>query len=259
MQSSPEDWLIVVKDPDSLVAESYRSLRTKLSTDISHGLRSLMVVSTRSGEGKSMVAANLAASLTQLYFKVILIDGDLRRPSLTRLFGCEDIVGFTNYLEGNTLLSEAIYSTSIDKLSILPAGTSKSNPANLLGRHLLPEAIAELRERGYFLIFDTPPITACSDAILIGTQVDGALMVVNPSTWQGDSEVKVTKELKAHDIEIVGAILNGASESEQEHSGYKDYQTTGDYAVQEQAQKSIKADQGPFDKAMQWLQEQLGG
>ncbi|MGI5845160.1 MAG: tyrosine-protein kinase family protein [Candidatus Xenobium sp.] len=201
--------LAILRDPESPVAESIRSIRTGLQRHLAAGVNCLMVLSPWGGDGKSTVCANLAASLSQLFIEVILVDADLRKPTLTRVFQREGQLGLTDCLDGRSPVSDIIQSTGIDRLSFVPAGTALANPADLLGRGHLAQTLQDLQSRCQCLILDTSPLTACGDALLIGAQIRHALMVISPKNWQGDAESRVRELLADHGVEVLGVILNG--------------------------------------------------
>lgn len=204
--------LAILRDPDSPVAESIRSIRTGLQRHLASGVGGLMILSPWGGDGKSTVCANLAASLSQLFLEVILVDADLRKPTLTRVFKREGHPGLTDCLEGHCGVSEVLQETGVDRLTFVSAGTALANPADLLGRGNLAQILADLQSRCQCLILDTSPMTACGDALLIGAHVRQALMVINPKNWQGDAESRVRELLADHGVEVLGVILNGTDD-----------------------------------------------
>jgi len=211
--------LVILRDPESQAAESIRSIRTGLQRHLGAGVQCLMVLSPWGGDGKSTVCANLAASLSQLFIDVILVDADLRKPTLTRVFKREGRPGLTDCLEGRCQASEVIQSTGVERLSFVSAGTALANPADLLGRGNLAQILQDLQARCQCLILDTSPLTACGDALLIGAQIRHALMVINPRNWQGDAESRVGELLTEHGVEVLGVILNG-TDDQAEGYGY---------------------------------------
>jgi capsular exopolysaccharide synthesis family protein len=211
---SIEQRIILIQEPNSLTAESYRSLRAALSRSLAKGKRRFTIVSAWGGEGKSMVSANLAVAFSQLLMDVVLVDGDLRRPTLSRVFEQDTKPGLMELLEtgGDTL--ERVYPTPIERLSILPAGQSRSNPGDLLGKGTFEEVMRHLAATDKCVVIDTSPMSACSDALLMGIHSDGAVMVVSPDKWQGEAEAHFVQDLEDHGIEVFGAVLNNADPSE---------------------------------------------
>ena len=218
---SIENRLILLREPNSAVAESYRSLRATLSRSLAKGKRRFMMVSSWPGEGKSMVSANLAVALSQLFLDVILVDGDLRKPTLSRVFEHVEKPGLMNLLENGGSAKALICPTPLERLSILPAGQSSLNPGDLLGKGGFKSILDDLSTGENCLVLDTSPMSACSDAFLMGAHVDAAVMVVTPEKWQGEPEAHYAQDLEEHGIDVLGVILNNADMSEQASgSGY---------------------------------------
>lgn len=227
---SIEDRLIILKDPNSPVAESYRSLRAALARSLASGKRCFSIVSAWGGEGKSMVSANLAVSLSQLLMDVVLIDGDLRRPTLSRVFEVEEQPGVMELLEGGGGVTKFVCSTPIDRLYVLPSGKSAVNPANLLGTNRFGELLEELRKEDVAVVIDTSPVSACSDALLMSAHTDGAIMIVSPDKWQGEAEAHFVQDLEDQGVELLGAVMNNADAKELlPGSGYGQYGQYGQY------------------------------
>ena len=162
-----EERFILLKDPNSPIAESYRSLRAALSRNLADGKRCFGVVSAWGGEGKSMVSANLAISLTQLLMDVVLIDGDLRRPTLSRVFEQDRQPGVLELLESGGDPNKFVCDTPIERLYVLPTGKSAVNPANLLGTGRFKKILDDLSSDNLAIVMDTSPVSACSDAFLM--------------------------------------------------------------------------------------------
>lgn len=225
-----EERLILLKQPNSPIAESYRSLRAALSRSMAKGKRVFAVVSSWGGEGKSMVSANLAVSLTQLLMDVVLIDGDLRRPTISRVFEHGDKPGVLELLESDGDPSKFVCDTTVERLYLLPAGKSAVNPANLLGAGRFKQLLDRLRADDLAMVIDTSPISACSDALLMAEHSDGAIMVVSPDKWQGEAEAHFAQDLEDQGVELLGAVMNNASPREMlPGSGYGNYGQYGKY------------------------------
>lgn len=212
--------IVLAADPNSAVAEAYRTLRVALSKQLAQGMKVFCFVSAWPGDGKSMVCTNVAASIGQLHQKVLLIDGDLRRPTISRVFGAHQKPGITEDLESGQGSIHPGYKTKYANLSVLPRGMSEQNPSNLLAPDRLARVIASLRDTYDVIIIDTPPLSACSDALLWGSQADGAAMVISPLGWDGEVEARYKQQLVDHGVPVFGAILNGAQGAESHGYGY---------------------------------------
>lgn len=214
------DLLVILRAPDSHASESFRTVRTSLQRHLAAGVKALMILSPWGGDGKSSVCANLAASLSQLFIDVILVDADVRKPTLSKVFQTEGGPGLTDCLEHGVEVDQVIRETGVERLRFVPAGSTSMNPADLLGRDRLGTVLGELQSRCQCLIVDTSPLTACGDALLIGSHVDRALMVINPKNWQGDAEARVRDLLQEHKIEVLGVVLNATDDAAEGGYGY---------------------------------------
>ena len=210
-QLAPE--LITVKKPQSFEAEQFKLLRTRLlfPSQESHPPRTIMVTSALPGEGKSFVSANLAVSIAQgIKEHVLLIDCDLRRPTTHRFFGYSGYVpGLSRYLsDGATSLEDVLVKTSIEKLTLLPAGIPVFNPAELLSSPRMTDLIGEVRTRydDRYIILDTPPPKMIAEANALARQVDAILLVVRygrtPRAVLKDLVETLSKE------KIIGTVIN---------------------------------------------------
>jgi len=195
--------------PKSKEAESYRAVRTALYFSTrGQGRTLIQVTSPNQGDGKSTLAANLAVSIAQSGKNVLLVDADLRRPHVGRLFGVTNPVGFAAVLGGLAEPNEAICPTLVPGLSILPAGTTPPNPSELLTGPRLREVLEWLRERYDYVIVDTPPLLAVTDPGVVASQVDGVIMTVRP-TKKNRVEAKRAKEILSNlGVNIFGVVVN---------------------------------------------------
>src|ERR671933_26 len=169
--------LVALCDPHSPAAEAYRSLRTNIQfSSLDKPLRTILVTSTASGEGKSTAIANLAVTMAQAEKRVILVDCDLRRPALYTLFGVPNDEGLTSLMlrEGGNL---PLQPAGVPGLQLLTSGPLPPRPADILGSCRMEAVIAILVEHADIVLFDTPPVTAVTDAAVLATRVDGVLLV----------------------------------------------------------------------------------
>lgn len=190
-------------------SESVRSVRTSLSLlGLDRPLQVLMVTSSIPEEGKSTVASNLAFAFKQLE-SVLLIDADMRKPTIAKRFGLPAFQpGLANYLTGTESLEDCIISDEASGIDILPAGSIPLNPLELLSGNALPELLTQLRGRYRKIIIDTPPVQAVSDALVVSTQTDAAVMVVRADqTRSGLIKLSLAKLVNAH-ARVVGVVLN---------------------------------------------------
>ncbi|MDZ7317984.1 MAG: polysaccharide biosynthesis tyrosine autokinase [candidate division KSB1 bacterium] len=195
--------------PKSPISEAYRSLRTSIQyARADSPLQTIAVTSPGPQEGKSTTVANLAIAFAQMGTKVLLVDTDLRRPVLHSIFNLSRSKGISNYLVGKISLDEAILSTNIDNLSLMPCGTLPPNPSELLGSKAMKQCIAELKNRFDIILFDSPPIMAVTDAAVLSSEVDGVILVVKAGQTDRNAVVRSYEILKNIPNRILGALLN---------------------------------------------------
>lgn len=202
--------LITLTDPRSPISEAYRALRTNLSFySLDHPIRSLVVTSAAEGAGKSSTIANLAVTMAQSGRKTILVDCDLRRPSLHTLFDLPMEPGFTSMVLSETD-TPPLQQTAVDNLWLLSSGPLPPNPADLLGSGKVDQAIKQLTETADIVLFDAPPVIAVTDSAVLGAKVDGVLLVVNAGKTRRDHAERAKEMLEKAKVRIVGATLINA-------------------------------------------------
>ena len=203
--------LITLSDPRSPISEAYRTLRTNLSFySVDDPIRSLVVTSPAADDGKSLVAANLAVTMAQSGRETILVDCDLRRPSLHALFGLEPEPGLTNMILGEQG-AMPLQDTGVAHLHLLSSGPKPPNPADMLGSKRVDGLIADLLQTADFVIFDTPPALAVTDAAVLGAKVDGVLLVISAGRTRRDHAERAKETLEKAHVRIVGVTLTNAS------------------------------------------------
>jgi len=200
--------LAVEKNPMSSVSEAYRTLRTNIQySSIDKEIRSILITSAGPGEGKSTVAANLALIISQADKKVILIDCDMRKPDIHKKFRIENKNGLTNLLLQNLSIEESVFKY-MKNLSILSSGDIPPNPSEIISSLKMKNFLNGIRNSFDYIIIDSPPLIAVSDAIVLSTMVDGCLFVV-ASKETNRTEIQKAKELLLNvNSNIIGAVLN---------------------------------------------------
>lgn len=219
---------LVVLDPQSSFAEAYRALRTNLMfADVDHAIRTVVITSAQPGEGKSRTAANLAAALAQAGHKVLLIDADFRRPSLHRILGQVRNLGLSNLMinEG-TEEGLAIALQGIPNLWFMPSGPTPPNPSELLGSGRMRTLLASFRERYHYVIIDTPPVNAVTDATVVAAGADATILVVEHARTSYRSATHARASLERVGAKVIGAIVN---KIRAQHDGYYDDYRYGYY------------------------------
>lgn len=203
--------LIALRDPSSPAAEAYRTLRTNIQfSSLDKPLHTLLVTSTAPDEGKSTTLANLAVTMAQAEQKVILVDCDLRRPSLHTLFDLPNERGLTSVIleQGEAPLS--LQPTGVPGLSLLASGPLPPRPADLLGSRRMEALIERLRAEADIVLFDTPPVIAVTDAAVLATRLDGVLLVLQAGKTRRDRAREARRLLEKVKANIVGVVLNNA-------------------------------------------------
>jgi non-specific protein-tyrosine kinase len=212
--------LVTVNQPRSPVAEAYRVLRTNLAFSAGDApLRSLVVSSSSPVEGKTTTAANLAATIAQSGKRVILVDTDLRRPTMHKLFQRSNTRGVTTALmeQSNLQVEDHLIDTDVENLFLMPSGPLPPNPADLLGSPRMAELIKALRLQADMVVFDSPPVMAVADAVLLARLTDAMLLVVRAESTRADVLKKAMEHLNQAGANMLGVVLNGVSRS---NNGY---------------------------------------
>jgi capsular exopolysaccharide family len=201
--------IITVDNPASVHAEAYRTLRTNVQwSSIESPLRTLLVTSAEQGAGKSTTAVNLAASFALMGKKTVIVDADMRRPSQHCYFNKSNRTGLSNLLKGQFTLSQTIQDTHIEGLSLLPSGTPPHNPAELLATQRMDEVLEELKQEYEFVLLDTTPVLAVTDAQVLGAKVDGVLFVLQCRSTKRDMAKKAIGQLEYMKSNVIGTVLN---------------------------------------------------
>lgn len=201
--------LIVSLKPQSAIAEQFRSVRTSIefSTDEKE-CQVIVVTSSEQNSGKSLVSSNLALTFSQKGKKTLLIDGDMRNPSIKKYFYIPSGHGLSSLIKSKVSTQNYLFETNEKNLFILPAGITPPNPADLLGSSYMEQLIKELRKEFDHIIIDTPPVLAVSDAILVSAFADGVILVVRSGKTTKQNAKKVIRLLNQSSTPIIGSILN---------------------------------------------------
>lgn len=213
--------LITQHEPKSSAAEAFRSLRTSIHfSAINREKKTLIVTSTFPGEGKSTISANLAVTLVQSGARVLLIDCDLRRPTLHEHFNRAKAPGLTEVLAGDASFASALYNTGIARLDFVSAGTSPPNPAELLGSNRMANLLLKLRDTYDHIVIDAPPVLAVTDAPLLTTRCDMAIIVMETERVPVKAAQRMAELLANVGAPVAGAVVNDKSGRSRERYGY---------------------------------------
>ena len=201
--------LITHRNPKSPIAEQYRTIRTNIQfSSIDKELKTLMITSSGPGEGKSTTVANLAVVLAQQEKRVLLIDTDLRKPTVHYTFKVSNIYGVTSILTRQTTLRDTIVSSKIPNVDVLPSGPIPPNPSELINSKSMNDLIEEASRMYDYVLFDTPPLLAVTDGQLLAHHVDGVILVVSSGKTEIESATKAKELLENANAKIIGAVLN---------------------------------------------------
>lgn len=212
--------------PKSPGAEAYRVLRTNLQfMALDQQLRTILVTSSSPEEGKSLTSANLAIAFAQSGQQVLLVDADLRRPTVAKMFRASNgrWVGLTSVLAGSLALEDALTESGVPGLKLLPSGPIPPNPAEMVGSQRMEALLQELTSRFDLVLIDTPPVLAVTDACAMAPRVDGVLLVVRVNQV-GHPQARRAKELlMAVKARILGVVLDGVERQDGDGYGYYSY------------------------------------
>lgn len=201
--------IISFTNPKSPVSEAYRTLRTNIEfSGIDRELKTIMVTSTGPSEGKSTTIANLAVVTAQTEKKTLLVDADLRKPTVHHTFDLNNRQGLTTYLAGQGSLESVIQKSHVPHLDIITAGPIPPNPAEMLSSKVMTRFIEMVSEQYDQVLFDTPPVIAVTDAQVLATKLDGVILVVDSGTTNKDIAVKAKSQLENVKANILGVVLN---------------------------------------------------
>jgi receptor protein-tyrosine kinase len=212
--------LITVFDPTAAASEAYRSLRTTLLYAVANTPPTvLLITSPGLMDGKSTTCANVAVVLAQAGKETLMIDGDLHRPSLHKIFGVPNVNGVVNVLSGEYDLSE-LCTEPLPGLKLLSAGPIPPNPAELLISGRLAPLVGQARQLFDYVLIDSPPTELVSDPMIIATQADAVMLVLNSEESSKVSMHRAVQDLEAVGANVVGTVINKAPKAETRRYGY---------------------------------------
>jgi len=209
--------------PKLSISEDYRTVRTSIL--LSHAdtpPKTISITSSLPKEGKSATVVNMAVSFSQLEEKVLVIDADLRRPRLNRIFKARNVAGLSSYLTGKIELKDAIQKTSIENIWILPSGPIPPNPAELLNSRKMKEMVEEVKKGFDVILFDTPPVLAVIDGVIVSTLADCTILIINAGKLTRKPFLSAIEELKKTQVKLIGVMFNGLKMNKGDYY-YMDY------------------------------------
>ena len=218
--------LIALHEPQSIQSESYRSIRTTLLVSAPAGrIKTLLFTSPLAKEGKSATVANLGTTLAEASKTVVIVDSDLRKPRQSRIFWSHpnNSPGLSRYLSGNAELDDVIKPTEIPHLYLVSSGPLPTNPIELLTSENMESLVAYLKKKFDYVLFDTPPLLAVSDALAMGAMADAIILVARGGQTPIPALKQAKQKLDAHKLKCLGVVLNGVDLLEQDGYYAKQY------------------------------------
>ncbi len=218
---SKQRHLIAFYKPKSTTAEQYRTIRTNIDfSAVDRQLKTIMVTSSGPAEGKSTTAANLAVVMAQQGKRVLLVDSDMRKPTMHYTFRLRNLRGLTTILTKRTSFEEAVQKTAADNLFVLTSGPIPPNPAELLSSAAMESFIKHALTFFDTVIIDTPPVLAVTDAQILANLCDGTVLVVRSGVTEKDAALRAKELLVKAKAKILGVVLNGKPVSKSNHYYY---------------------------------------
>jgi len=216
--------LIPTREPHSIQAESYRSIRTTLLVSSSPGIiKTILITSPLAREGKSVTVANMGVALSQANKRVVIVDTDLRKPKQNRIFGINSGWGLTHYVSSEMDAADLARPTQVPNLFLIGSGPLPSNPVELLTSDKMDYLIAFLKRNYDYILLDSPPLLAVSDALALGPIIDGVILVVRGGQTPVPALKQAKQKIDAHKLKCLGVILNGVNLVEQDGYYAKQY------------------------------------
>lgn len=214
--------LITISEPTAVVSEQYRTIRSNIQfASVDKELKTLVITSSGPGEGKSTTSANLAVTFARSGKKVLLVDADLRKPTVALTFKLANTNGLSTLLgDRDADLSSYVQESGMDNLCVLTSGPKPPNPSEVLDSNRMLEVIEEFKKQYDLIIFDMPPVATVTDAQILASKTDGTLLVVRERTTSKQSLAKAKDLLRIANANILGVIYNAAKNTEENYYYY---------------------------------------
>jgi len=220
----------VSSNPRSPMAETFRTLRTNLEfASVDKPLKTILITSPGSSEGKTTIATNLAAVMAQANKRVILLEGDLRRPRVHRALGMSNQIGLSDVFRGQMDIRDVARYSKVKDLAVITSGSLPPNPAELLGSARMVHILSRLVESASVVIIDSPPFVV-TDATVLAAKVDGVLLVIQPGKTHAEAAKAMLAQLQRADAHVVGVVLNRVPRKNANYYGY--YRYDNDYSIE---------------------------
>ncbi|WP_372813204.1 CpsD/CapB family tyrosine-protein kinase [Paenibacillus sp.] len=216
--------IITHENPKSPISEAYRTLRTNIQfSAIDEELRVIMATSAGPGEGKSTTLTNLAVVYAQADMRVVLIDADLRKPTMHHTFSLSNRMGLTSVLSGQAEMDEVVRESYIPNLNLITSGPIPPNPSEMLASKRMTKLLDDLKERFDVILIDAPPILAVTDSQIVATKSDGVILVIDSGKVKRDMAIKAKANLEHVKARILGVVLNNMDRKNAESYYYYYY------------------------------------
>ncbi|WP_374686264.1 polysaccharide biosynthesis tyrosine autokinase [Promineifilum sp.] len=235
----------VAANPRSPMAETFRTLRTNLEfASVDKPLKTILITSPGSSEGKTTIASNLAAVIAQANKRVILLEGDLRRPRVHRALGMTNQVGLSDVFRGQMDIRDVARYSKVKDLAVITSGSLPPNPAELLGSARMSHILARLVESASVVVIDSPPFVV-TDATVLAAKVDGVLLVIQPGKTHAEAARALLAQLNRAGAHVVGVVLNRVPRKSANYYGYYRYDSDSPaYSVETQPAETSPAANG---------------
>jgi len=248
VERKPAEDLVTLLEPKSTASEAYRGIRTSLLlSSADQAPQVILVCSAAPHEGKTITAANIAIAMAQAGSKVLIMDCDMRRPKIHKLFGIDRDKGMSNILAGSCNMGDSIFHTTVQNMDIMTSGPIPPNPSEILVSNRMKEIIEQVRTRYERIIIDSPPITAVTDAAIISNLVDGVIIVIRANDTHREIVKNGIAHLKSINAHILGAVLNGVEMGRDSYYYYQYYY----YYYGEDGEKTKRTKQVRKGKSLQ--------
>lgn len=217
--------ILSYKDPKSAISEQYRAIRTSIQySNLDKKLKTILVTSSTKNEGKTTTTTNLAVNFAAIdKKKVLIIDCDLRNPSIHKEFGITNAEGLTDVLIEQKNISNYIKTTEIDNLHVLTSGLIPPNPSEILASKVMEDLLNTLKEMYDYIFIDTPPIGLVTDAGILANKVDGSILVVKSNGVEVKQLEETKRKLDAVNANVIGIVLNAYKVEKDDYYYYSYY------------------------------------